>query len=98
MTLEKIVKRIPVSLFAVASEKLTDVILESRNADKMPSDLAKPILHHWQKDQLSTEAGLQLLLEASVAVDLEKTIVVMEGLGLAEIATMLREIKQLGKT
>lgn len=91
MALEKISRKIPASLRNLASEKLIDVVLNSSNADKMPSDLAKTILYYWQRDQLATEVGLQHLLEASMILEPEKTIGVMEELGLSEIVLMLKE-------
>jgi len=91
MALEKIARNIPASLWNVASEKLIDMILNSPNAGKMPSDLAKTILYYWQRDQLATEVGLQRLLEASMILEPEKAINLMEELGLSEIVVMLKE-------
>jgi len=94
MAMEKIARKIPVSLWSEASEKLIDSILNSPNAGKMPSDLAKTILYYWQRDQLATEVGLQRLLEASMILDPEKTISLMEELGLPEIVAMLKETQR----
>ena len=91
MALEKIARNIPASLWNVASEKLTDLILNSPNASKMPTDHAKTILYYWQRDQLATEVGLHRLLEASMILEPEKTVNLMEELGLSEIVVMLRE-------
>ncbi len=91
MTMEKIVRRIPTSLRSPASEKLIDLILNSSNANKMPSHLAKTILYYWQRDQIATAVGLERLLEASMILEPEKATSVMEDLGLAEIVVMLRE-------
>jgi len=91
MALEKIARKIPASLMNVASEKLIDLVLNSPNASKMPSDLAKTILYYWQRDQLATEVGLQRILEASMILEPEKTISLMEELGLPAIVVMLRE-------
>lgn len=91
MALEKIARNIPASLWNVASEKLTDLILNSPNASKMPTDLAKTILYYWQRDQLTTEVGLHRLLKASMILEPEKTVSLMEELGLSEIVVMLRE-------
>jgi len=91
MALEKIARKIPASLMNVASEKLIDLVLNSPNASKMPSDLAKTILYYWQRDQLATEVGLQRILEASMILEPEKTITLMEELGLPAIVVMLRE-------
>jgi hypothetical protein len=91
MALEKIARSIPTSLWSVASEKFIDIILNSPNASKMPSDLAKTILYYWQRDQLATEVGLQRLLEASMILEPGKSISLMEELGLQEIVVMLKE-------
>jgi len=72
MALERVARKIPASLWNVASEKLIDLVLNSPNASKMPSDLAKTILYYWQRDQLATEVGLQRVLEASMILDLRK--------------------------
>jgi len=91
MALEKIARNIPASLWSIASEKLIDLVLNSSNASKMPSDLAKTILYYWQRDQLATEVGVQRALEASMILEPEKTISLMEELGLPEIVVMLKE-------
>lgn len=91
MAEEKIARKIPASLWSVVSERLIDIVLNSSNASRMPSDLAKTILYYWQRDQLATEVGLQRLLEASMLLESEKVIGLMEELGLSEIVAMLRE-------
>lgn len=91
MAMEKIARKIPESLWSIASEKLVDIALNSGNADKMPSDLAKTILYYWQRDQLATEIGLQRLLEAAMLLEPEKTVMTMEELGLPEIVMLLKE-------
>ena len=91
MAIEKIVGRIPASLWGAASEKLIDIILNSSNARKMPSSLAKTILYYWQRDQLETETGLQRLLEAAMILEPEKTVAVMRELGMQKIVVMLEE-------
>jgi hypothetical protein len=91
MALEKIARNIPASLWNLASEKLIDIVLNSPNASKMPSDLAKTILYYWQRDQLATEVGLQRVLEASMILEPEKTVNLMEELGLSKIVVMLKE-------
>lgn len=89
MALEKIARKIPSSAWEATSEKLIDIVLNSPNANKVPSGLAKTILYYWQRDQLATEIGLQRLLEASMEVDPEKTIGILKELGLQELVTVL---------
>lgn len=94
MAMEKIARKIPASLRNEASEKLIDITLNSSDASKMPSGLAKTILYYWQRDQLATEVGLQRLLEASMILEPGKTIRFMEDLGLSEVVLMLKESQQ----
>ena len=89
MDLEKTVRKIPSSAWEVTSEKLIDIVLNSRSSSKMPSGLAKTILYYWQRDQLATRIGLQRLLEASMIIDPEKTIDVLKELGSEELVTVL---------
>lgn len=92
MSLEKIIRKIPSKDWEVTSEKLIDVVLNSPNANKMPSGLAKTILYYWQRDQLATEIGLQRLLEASMVVNPEKTTKILKELGFEEVLTVLESI------
>ena len=91
MAMEKIVRKIPASLWSVASDKLVDLVLNSANGERMPSDLAKTILFYWQRDQLATEVGLQRVIEAAMILEPEKTIGVIDELGLQELVIMLKE-------
>jgi hypothetical protein len=90
MDFEKMAGFVPESLWNEASENLIDVILNSSNANKMPSNLAKTFLYYWQKDQIATELGLQLLFEASILLEPDKTVSLMEELGLSEVVAMLK--------
>ena len=74
MALERIARKVPTSLWAILSEELVDITLNSSNAKKLSSDLAKTILYYWQRDQLATEVGPQRLLEATTALESKKTI------------------------
>ena len=89
MALEKIVEKIPSPSWGATSESLIDIVLNSPNAKKMPSGLAKTILYYWQRDQLATKIGLERLLEASMIVDSEKTIEVLKELGFQKLVTVL---------
>jgi len=92
MALEKIIRKIPSKKWEETSEKLIDIVLNSPNANKMPSGLAKTILYYWQRDQLATEIGLQRLLEASIVVNPEKTAKILRELGFEEVLTVLESI------
>lgn len=89
MALEEIVRKIPPSSWEATSEMLIDIVLNSPNANKMPSGLAKTILYYWQRDQLATVVGLQRLLEASMMLDPETTLAAFRELGLQELVTVL---------
>ncbi len=90
MTLDNIVGKIPLSSRKETSETLIDIVLNSPDASRMPSSLAKIILYHWQRGQLATAAGLPLLLEASIKVNLNGTFEALEALGHQKIVAELR--------
>jgi hypothetical protein len=89
LSMEELIRRIPVSLWNIASERLIDIVLNSPQGSRMSSDLAKTILFYWQRDQLATEIGLQKLIEAAMTLEPEKTVSLMEEFGLWELATVL---------
>ena len=78
MAYKKAVKKIPTEKRERLSAKLIDLILKSKNADKMPSSLAKTILHYWQQGPLTNEAGLAVLLKAAVVLESDKTMNFLE--------------------
>jgi hypothetical protein len=93
MEFVNVAKSIPRSIRDVLVEKLTDLILNSKNADNMPSGLAKIILYYWQRDLLTSDVGIEKLLEAAVLMEPATTHeVISEELGLHETAIMLKEI------
>jgi len=92
VALERIARKVPTSLWTILSEELIDITLNSSNAEKLPSDLAKTILYYWQRDQLATEVGLQRLLEAAMLLEAEKTIELIDSLGMPELVIMLKEM------
>ncbi|MFQ5999341.1 MAG: hypothetical protein ACE5J6_01050 [Candidatus Bathyarchaeia archaeon] len=94
MVYQKIVKTIPVEKRGKLSEKLMDFLLKSKNEDKMPSSLANTILSQWQLGSLTTEAGLEALLEAAVLLESEKTVEFLEQeLQLMDVAKAIKEAK-----
>jgi hypothetical protein len=93
MEFVNVAKSIPRSIRDVLVEKLTDLILNSKNADNMPSGLAKIILYYWQRDLLTSDVGIEKLLEAAILMEPATTSeVISEELGLRETAIMLKEI------
>lgn len=73
MELHKIISKIPQSLVSKASDRLANLVLNSKNAKKIPNRLVKSILYDWQRGQHETSEGLERLLEAALIVEQEKT-------------------------
>lgn len=73
------------------SSKLADVVLLSKNDEKMPSELANTILRLWQLGTMGSESGLIALLEAAVLLEPVKTADVFTELGLSELAVQIKE-------
>ena len=93
MAYHKIVGTIPIEKRGKLSVKLVDLILKSKNDDKMPSRLAKNILHHWRQGPLLGEDGLAALLEAAVLLEPEKTMDFLEQeLQLVDLAKAVKQI------
>jgi hypothetical protein len=92
MELSNVAKKVPASIREIVVEKLMDLILNSKNAGNMPSGLAKTILYYWQRDVLTTDVGMERLLEAAVLLEPEATVTTLgTELGLQEVAIMLKE-------
>jgi len=73
------------------ADKLVDLILKSKNDDKMPSNLAHIILRLWQQNLLTREHGLSAILKAAVLLEQEKTLLVLRELQLDELADKIEE-------
>jgi len=91
MDYRKLVEAIPVAKWELLSNKLIDLILSSKNDEKMPSRLANALLRHWQNDVLISESGLTALLEAAILLEPDKTIEVFAQLELAGFAGQIKE-------
>lgn len=91
--MENITNKIPENMLHATSEKLTDIILNTQNTERMPPQLAKTILQQWQNNQLTTEIGIQNLIQAAMTVDPEKTTTSLEEMGLADLAQQLKTQK-----
>lgn len=87
----KLVETIPVAKREPLSNKLVDLILSSKNDEKMPSQLANTILRHWQSDILISESGLTALVEAAALLEPDKTIEAFTQLELAGFAEQIKE-------
>jgi hypothetical protein len=73
------------------SDKLVDLILKTKNDEKMPSALARRFLHLWQQDRLVTKLGLAVLLEAGVRLEPDKTLTALSELNLGILESKIRE-------
>jgi len=78
MAYHKMVETVPVEKREALSDKLIDLVLTSKNDEKMSASLANTLLYHWQRDLLASDAGLAALLEAAVLLEPDKTIEVLE--------------------
>jgi len=92
MDYRTLVSSIPVSKWDPLSSKLVDFILTSKNDEKMPSQLANTILHHWQNDTLVSEFGLAALLEAALLLEPDKTTGAFAEMELAHISEQIKDI------
>jgi hypothetical protein len=90
MDYPKLVELIPKEKRKNTADKLVNIILSSKNDDKMPSDLANTILYQWQQNLLTSESGLSALLKAAVLLEQEKTIMVLGELQLNELADKIK--------
>jgi hypothetical protein len=95
MEYPKFVGLIPVDKWGVVLDKLTDLVLTSKNDDKMPSRLANAILHDWQRDVLKSESGLTAMLEAALLLEPEKTLAVFSELQMENIGEQIKETLEL---
>ena len=71
--LERLALEIPVHFRSVAAEKLVDILVNSPNIKRMSDEVMKRILFNWQRGALATEYGLQVLLEAALSLEPERT-------------------------
>jgi len=78
MTYHKVVETVPVEKREAISDKLIDLVLTSKNDEKMPASLANTLLYHWQRNLLASDSGLATLLEAAVLLEPDKTVEVLE--------------------
>jgi len=77
------------------SDSLFDLILDSGNADKLTTELARSLIDAARRDELSSETGLEILLEAGALLEPEKAPAALEAQGFPELANELK--KPIGK-
>ncbi len=90
LDIDDIASLIPTEASASLQKALTDVILKSKNAQALPSTLAKNILNLYHNDRLKSTEGFKTLLEASVLLEREKTAEKLEELNLNEAAEKVK--------
>jgi len=90
MDYRKLIEAIPVVKREPLHDRLVDLILSSKNDERMPSRLANAILYYWQGDILISESGLTALLEAATLLEPDKTVEVFTQLELLDFADEIR--------
>jgi hypothetical protein len=90
--MENRMEDVPTSLLDDLSKKLVTIVLESRDKNAVPTELAKKIIYLWRQDQLASKTGIEALLSGSLKVDAEATYRLLDELGLYELALTLRNI------
>ncbi len=82
--------KVPSSLHEEISKRLIGIVLDSKEKDTVPTELAKKIIYLWRQDQLATKTGIEALLEGAIKVDASKTFHLLDELGLEEVSIALR--------
>ena len=88
--MEKGLEDIPTSLLDDLSKKLVAIVLESKDKNAVPPELAKKIIYLWRQDQLASTTGIEALLNGSIKIDPEATYKLLIELGLQELTITLR--------
>ncbi len=85
-----LVKLIPGEKWGPTSDQLINLILASKNEEKMPRQLADTILLHMKNGNSKSKSGLAALLEASVLLEPEKA---MNAFCILQLPTVAEQIK-----
>jgi hypothetical protein len=88
--MEPTLERIPASLHGDLSKKLVEIVLNSKEKDAVPTELAKKIIYLWRQDQLATGTGIEALIEGAIKVDASMTFQLLDELGLEEVSIALQ--------
>lgn len=86
-------ERIPSSLHGDLSKKLVEIVLDSKDKDAVPTELAKKIIYLWRQDQLATRTGIEALIEGAIKVDASMTFQLLDELGLEEVSVALQALE-----
>ena len=79
------------SMWQPLSNKLVDLVLTTKNDEKMPGPLARGILHFWRQGSLGSKPGLAALLEAAVKLEPEKALSTLSELHLGALESKIKE-------
>jgi len=90
--MEKGLVDIPTSLLDDLSKKLVAIVLESKDKNAVPPELAKKIIYLWRQDQLASTTGIEALLNGSIRIDPDATYKLLDELGLQELTITLRNM------
>ena len=79
----EIIKGITLNFRNKLVDRTIDLILESKKGDNMPSELAKMILYYWCHNELTSDAGIEILIKAAILLEPETmSIILSDELGL----------------
>jgi len=92
----EVVARIPRSSRGSLSTQLVDILLNAKGGDKLSSSLAKSFLYLWQKNRLEEDEGMEVLLKAALALDVEATLKQLKESNLSEVADAIQKAQQKG--
>ena len=90
--MEGIIEGIPTTLRGDLSNKLVDIVLGGEDKNAVPTDLAKNVIYLWRQDQLASTAGITTLLKAANLVDIDKTCLTLDELGLQKVSVAVRAL------
>lgn len=90
MDYSELVELIPAEKWGPVSDQLTNLILASKNEEKMPRHLADVILLHMKNDKSESKSGLAALLEASMLLEPEKVMNAFSELQLPSVAEQIK--------
>ncbi len=88
--MEPTLERIPSSLHGDLSKKLIEIVLDTKDKNAIPTELAKKIIYLWRQDQLATKTGIEALIEGAIKVDSSMTVQLLDELGLQEVSIALK--------
>jgi hypothetical protein len=87
----ELVVLVDASIWHSLSDRFVDLILTTKNDEKMPGPLARRILHFWQQDSLVSKLGLAALLEAVVKLEPERTLSILSEFQLGALESKIKE-------